>query len=256
VIIMTAQSPIVLVHGAFQSAATWDLVAPRLKQSGRPVFVATLTGLGPDAGQLSEHVTLDTHIRDVAGLLERHDLEEVLLVGHSYGGLVVTGVAEQARDRIGHLVYVDALVPEHGQTGLEIMTAPMADTFRRMAAEGGGWRMAATSTLVDKWGLEEGSPSRRFVEARLCDFTIRCFAQPLDAPTRAAAALPRTYIASVKGDYPARVVFEPFAARARREGWGYHELPTGHDCQAEMPDALSDVLLRLPAGATTGRSVV
>jgi pimeloyl-ACP methyl ester carboxylesterase len=248
--IMTTQSPIVLVHGAFQSAATWDLVAPRLKQSGRPVFVVTLTGLGPNAGTLSEHITLDTHIRDVVDLLELHNLRDVVLVGHSYGGLIVTGVAEQARDRIGHLVYVDALVPEHGQSGLEIMTAPMADTFRRMAAEGGGWRMAASDKLVDKWGLEEGSPARRFVEARLCDFTIRCFEQPLDAPTRAAAALPRTYIASVKGDYPARVVFEPFAARARREGWGYHELPTGHDCQAEMPDALSDLLLQVPAAAS------
>ena len=241
---MAAQSPIVLVHGAFQSAATWDLVAPLLKQSGRPVFVATLTGLGPSAGMLSEHVTLDTHIRDVVDLLECHDLHDVVLAGHSYGGLIVTGVAEQARDRIGHLVYVDALVPEHGQAGLQIMTAPMADTFRRLAAEGGGWRMQATTALVDKWGLEDGSPARRFVEARLCDFTIRCFEQPLDAPTRAAATLPRTYIASVKGDYPARVVFEPFAARARREGWGYHELPTGHDCQAEMPDALSELLLQ------------
>jgi len=110
--------------------------------------------------------------------------------------------------------------------------------------------MAATNTLVDKWGLEEGSPARRFVEARLCDFTIRCFEQPLAALTRAAATLPRTYIASVKGDYPARVVFEPFAARARREGWGYHELPTGHDCQAEMPDVLSDLLLQVPAAAS------
>src|SRR5262245_2352839 len=194
---MTRQSPIVLVHGAFQSAATWDLVAPRLEQSGRPVFVATLTGLGPNAGPLSEHVTLDTHIRDVVELLQRHDLLDVVLVGHSYGGLIITGVAELARNRIGHLVYVDALVPEHGQAGLEIMTAPMAETFRRMAAEGGGWRMAASDKLVDKWGLEEGSPARRFVEARLCDFTIRCFEQPLDAPTRAAATLPRTYIASV-----------------------------------------------------------
>src|SRR4029453_18235753 len=94
-----------------------------------------------------------------------------------------------------------------------------------------------------KWGLEKG-PARRFVEARLCDFTMRCFDQPLEAPTRAATTLPRTYIASVKEDYPARVVFEPFAARARREGWGYHELPTGHDCQAEMPDALSSLLLQ------------
>ena len=243
---MAGQFPIVLVHGAFQSAATWDLVAPRLRQSGRDVFVATLTGLGQDAGTLSETVTLDTHIRDVVDLMHRHDLQDVVLVGHSYGGMIVTGVAEHARDRIAHLVYVDALVPEHGQAALQIMTTAMADTFRQLAAAGGGWRMRATPKLVDKWGLDEG-PARRFVEARLCDFTMRCFDQPLEAPTRAATTLPRTYIARVKDEYPARVVFEPFAARARREGWGYHELPTGHDCQAEMPDALSELLLRAAA---------
>jgi pimeloyl-ACP methyl ester carboxylesterase len=244
---MTTNRPIVLVHGAFQSAATWDLGAPRLQQSGRPVFVASLTGLGPDAGLLSETVTLDTHIRDVVDLLDHHDLQDVVLVGHSYGGMIVTGVAEHACDRIAHLVYVDALVPEHGQAAVQIMTSAMADAFRRLAAEGGGWRMRATATLVDKWGLEEGSAARSFVEARLCDFTMRCFDQPLEAPTRAAATLLRTYVASVKEGYPARVVFEPFAARARRDGWGYHELPTGHDCQAETPDALSELLLGVPA---------
>jgi len=72
--------------------------------------------------------------------------------------------------------------------------------------------------------------------------TSRCFDQPVNAATDAAGKLPRTYIASVKEEYPARAVFEPFAARARREGWTYHELPTGHDCQAEMPEALSELL--------------
>jgi pimeloyl-ACP methyl ester carboxylesterase len=232
----------VLVHGAFQSGATWDWVAPRLKEQGRTVIVATLTGLGP-GGVLSETVTLDTHIRDIVDLLEREHLRDVVLVGHSYAGLVITGVAEHARDRLRHLVYVDALVPEHGQSGMDILPAPTQEAFRALAREGGGWRMRANDRLVDLWGLEHGA-ARQFVEARLCDFTIRCFEQPLNAPTRAAGALPRTYIASVKEGYPAKVVFDPFAARARREGWAYHELPTGHDCQAETPDELSRLLHR------------
>ena len=239
---MEKQSPLVLVHGAFQSAATWDLVAPRLQKRGRRVIVATLTGLGTDAGALSEAVSLDTHIRDVVALLERDDLHDVVLVGHSYAGMIITGVAEHARARVGHLVYVDALVPEHGQSAMQILPAPTRDTFRRLADEGGGWRMRPNDRLLHLWGLEDG-PARNFVEARLCDFTIRCFDEPVDAPTRSASSLPRTYIASVKEDYPAKVVFDPFAARARREGWCYHELPTGHDGQAEMPDALSELLL-------------
>ena len=231
-----------LVHGAFQSAATWDLVAPRLKESGCTVIVATLTGLGPDAGALLETVTLDTHIRDIVDLLEREHLHDVVLVGHSYAGLVITGVAEHARDRIRDLVYVDALVPENGQSGLQLLPQPTRETFRKLADEGGGWRMRANDHLLHLWGLEEGL-AREFVKARLCDFTIRCFEQPLHAPTSAASTLPRTYIASVKQGYPAKAVFDPFAARARREGWAYHELPTGHDCQAEMPEELSRLLI-------------
>ena len=179
----------------------------------------------------------------MGALLERDDLHDVVLVGHSYAGMIITGVAEHARARIGHLVYVDALVPEHGQSGMDILPQATRDAFRHLADEGGGWRMQPTSHLLHLWGLEDGA-ARAFVEARLCDFTIRCFDQPLDAPTHAAGTLPRTYIASVKEDYPAKAVFDPFSARARREGWHYHELPTGHDCQAEMPDALSELLLK------------
>jgi pimeloyl-ACP methyl ester carboxylesterase len=243
---MRTQPPLVLVHGAFQSAATWDLVVPRLRESGRRVIVATLTGLGTDAGVLSETVALDTHIRDVAALLEREDLHDVVLVGHSYAGMIITGVADRARARIGHLVYVDALVPEHGQSAMQLLPQATRDTFRRLADEGGGWRMRPNDRLMDLWGLEDG-PAREFVKARLCDFTIRCFDQRVDAPTYAASTLPRTYIASVKEGYPAKVVFDQFAERARREGWHYHELPTAHDGQAEMPDALSELLLGTPS---------
>ena len=240
---MSNDSPIVLVHGAFQSGATWDLVAPLLRSGGRRVLVATLTGLGPQAGALSEAVTLATHVRDIVSLLEREDLRNAVLVGHSYAGMVVTGVAEHARDRIARIVYVDALVPDHGQAAMDILPAPTQNTFRTLASQGGGWRMQPTSRLVDLWGLEDG-PARRFVEERLCDFSIKCFEEPVAAPSRAAASLPRTYIASVKENYPARVVFAPFANRAKAEGWSYHELDGGHDCQAELPEALSDLLLR------------
>jgi hypothetical protein len=144
--------------------------------------------------------------------------------------MVITGVAEHARDRIAHLVYVDALVPEHGQSAMDLLPEPTRNTFRKLADEGGGWRMRPGDHLLDLWGLEDG-PARAFVQERLADFTVRCFSQPLEAPTHAAHKLPRSYIASVKPGYPAKAVFDPFAARARREGWSYHELPTGHDAR-------------------------
>ena len=243
---MRAESPLVLIHGAFQTAATWDLVAPRLEGACRRVVVAALRGLEGDASELTETVALDTHIRDVVALLERENLQGAILVGHSYAGMVITGVAEHARDRIAHLVYVDALVPEHGQSAMDILPEPTRNTLRKLAEEGGGWRMQPNEHLLDLWGLEEGS-ARTFVQKRLADFTIRCFLQPLEAPTHAAHHLPRSYIASVKPGYPAKVVFDPFAARARQEGWLYNELATGHDAQAEMPEALCELLLEVPS---------
>jgi pimeloyl-ACP methyl ester carboxylesterase len=243
---MPAQSPFVLIHGAFQTAATWDLVAPLLEGAGRRVVVAALTGLENDASDLTETVALDTHIRDVAALLTHEDLHDAILVGHSYAGMIITGVAEHVRDRIAHLVYVDALVPAHGQSAMDILPEPVRNTFRKLAEEGGGWRMQPNEHLLDLWGLEEGL-ARTFVQKRLAAFTIRCFTEPLEAPTHAAHQLPRSYIASVKPGYPAKALFDPFAERARREGWGYDELPTGHDAQVEMPEALCELLLKIAA---------
>jgi len=233
----------VLVHGAFQTAATWDLVAPRLKAAARQVVTASLTGLEPDS-TLSESVGLDTHVHDVTGLLARHDLRNVTLVGHSYAGMIITGVADHARERIAHLVYVDALVPEHGQSAMDLLPERTRQMFLKLAEEGGGWRMQPNDQLLYLWGLEEGH-ARQFVKDRLADFSIRCFSQPLEAPARAAEKLSRSYIASVKPGYPAKAVFEPFVARARREGWPCHDLPAGHDAQAEEPEALSKLLLNI-----------
>jgi pimeloyl-ACP methyl ester carboxylesterase len=240
---MRRKPSFVLVHGAWQSAATWDLITPLLQAGGGQVLTATLTGLGTDAAALSEAVTLDTHIQDVVALLEREDLHDVVLVGHSYAGMIITGVSEHARQRIAHLVYVDAFVADHGQSALQLLPDSIRDAFRKQADAAGGWRLRSSDRQLDLWGLEDG-PARDFVQARLCDFTIRCFEQPLEAPTHAATTLGRTYIACVRENYPAKVVFDQFANRAKREAWRYHELPTGHDCHVEMPDSVAELLVQ------------
>jgi pimeloyl-ACP methyl ester carboxylesterase len=246
---MSDQAPIVLIHGALQTAATWDLVAPQLERAGRRVVIARLTGLEGD-GAITEAVTLDTHIRDVVALLEREDLFDVVLVGHSYAGMIITGVAEHAKNRIAHLAYVDALVPKDGESAMDLLPEPTRHAFRTLAEEGGGWRIRPNPHFLDLWGLEEGA-AKTFVQSRMADFTIHCFTQPLRAPTHAAENIARSYLASVKPGYPAKAVFDPFAARARREGWGYAELATGHDAQAEMPKAVAEWLLAISLRAAT-----
>jgi pimeloyl-ACP methyl ester carboxylesterase len=167
----------------------------------------------------------------------------VRLVGHSYAGMIITGVAEQALPRLNRLIYVDAFVPSDGQSALTLFPEAAAERLRQQAESvGDGWRLPGVEGRLDLWGLKPGT-ARDFVRERMSDFSLRCFEEAVMLPKNAAASLHRTYIACVADDYPARPIFRPFADRAKREGWSYHELPTGHDCNVEMPDAFVSILL-------------
>ena len=235
----------VLVHGAWQTASTWDLVVPQLLEAGHAVVVPQLTGLENDEFALSPAITLRTHIDDVVEVLKRENLDHVILVGHSYAGMIITGVAEQVPDRLDHLVYVDAFIPDHGQSVLDLLPGPVVEMFRQAADRSGdGWRLRAGEAQLDLWGLKPGT-ARDFVRSRLSDFSLRCFEEAITLPTNAAARLPRTFVACTAEQYPARPIFQRFSERARGEGWTYHELPTGHDCHVELPDAFVSKLVAL-----------
>jgi pimeloyl-ACP methyl ester carboxylesterase len=244
-------STLVLVHGAWQSASTWDLVRPKLEQAGWPVMVPDLTGLESSAS-LTPEDNLATHIEDVVRVVGAAP-GQVTLVGHSYAGMIITGVAEKVRN-IARLIYVDAFVPEDGQSALDLMPDQIGGMFRERAqADGDGWRLRAGEGQLDLWGLRPG-PAREFVRERLTDFSLRCFEQRLDLPGNAAAALPRTYVAATAEEYPARPVFRRFADKARRDGWAYFEIPTGHDCHVEMPDTFVELLVSAESAATTAEA--
>src|SRR5712692_8234402 len=110
----------VLVHGAWLGGWCWQRVSPLLREAGSEVFAPTLTGLGERAHLLSLEIDLETHVRDVCGVLECENLKDVVLVGHSYGGMVITGVAERSAKRLSQLVYLDAFVPTDGQSLLDL----------------------------------------------------------------------------------------------------------------------------------------
>jgi pimeloyl-ACP methyl ester carboxylesterase len=236
-------STFVLVHGAWQGPSTWDLIIPKLQGAGHKVFTPVLTGLGTDSHRLSSAVNLDTHIDDVTGILKGEGLQEITLVGHSYAGMVITGVAERESGRVSRLVYVDAFVPADAESALDLLPANIQKSFREQArANGEGWRLPASESLLDLWGLQPGT-AREYVHARLCDFSLRCFEQKVRLPSNATATLPKTFIAAVGHNYPARSVFERFGEKARRERWNYHELPTGHQCHVEAADRFVSLLL-------------
>lgn len=232
----------VLVHGAWQGASTWAFVEHGLRARGHAVHVPTMSGAGIRQYELRENLGLDTHVKDVLGVLTFENLRDVVLVGHSYGGMIITCAAEHAAERIDTLVYVDAFVPRDGQSAFECFPPWLAEPLERQAREqGDGWRLPGSEARLDLWGLKPG-PHRDFVRSKLTDFAIGCFKTPARLPGNAAARLRRAYIACKAEGYRLGDVFEPFAAQARREGWPYLELNAGHDCHVEEADACIEFL--------------
>lgn len=133
----------VLVHGGWFGAWCWYKVVPLLQAAGHSVYTPALTGVGEQAALLTPEIGLDTHIQDVVSLIETKDLQQVILVGHSYSGMVITGAADRVPDRIAQLVYLDAVVPRDGQSLVD--TAPFIGRFLRREANknGDGWRVDA-----------------------------------------------------------------------------------------------------------------
>jgi pimeloyl-ACP methyl ester carboxylesterase len=215
----------VIVHGAWGGGWSWNRrIAAPLRSAGHEVFTPTLTGLGERTHLAAPTVDLDVHIQDVVSVLEYEDVRDAILVGHSYGGMVITGVAARASDRLRHLVYLDAFVPETGQSLLDLIGPEGATRVRAQAeAAGDGWRIPpgplAPDTPADL--IDWITPRRGEQPLRTFEQAVR-----MDSPI----ALPRTYVyCATKTGYD---TFRGIAQRLRNDpAWQFRELQTGHNLQ-------------------------
>jgi len=228
----------VLIHGAWHGGWCWERVAPLLWGAGHTVHTPTLTGLAERAHELTEETNLDTHIQDVVALLAREGLTDVVLVGHSYAGMVITGAADRAPEHaVGHLVYLDAFVPEDG-TALDPDGTPPPGF-----AAAAGLRVPPPPLAV--WGLADEA-DREYLRERLTPHPLKTFAQPLRLTGPSGAGLPRTYIACTAKAAPD--AFTGMAARVRDDpAWRYRELPTGHEAMVALPRETAALLLEVAA---------
>ncbi len=202
----------------------------------------TLSGLGTDRRGLSPEITLRQHVENVSSELSRSQ-DRVILVGHSYAGMIISGVAETNAAQLQRLVFLDAFIPEDGQSVLDLLPLDIGTYFRSIARDhGDGWRLPGGEGQLDLWGLKPGE-ARDFVRARLCDFSLRCFEEPIRLPANRKASVPATFVASIAEGYPGRPFFAPFAGRARAAGWEVVEIDSGHDCHVERPEEVAKVLL-------------
>lgn len=236
----------VVAHGAWSSAWAWKRMRPLMAAGGHSLYIPTYTGLGARRHLVSPAVDLDTHIADVIGHLEMEDLTDVVLVGHSYGGMVATGVADRARARIARLVYLDAFVPRDGQSVLDLQKPEGRATYERQAAEHGfGWLIPPSQPPADT------SPEDvAWMAPRRAPQPIATFRQRL-ALVNGEPSMPRHYIFCSKVS-PADT-FRPFMERARSEpGWTLTTLDASHNPHITMPDRLMTVLAALAGGAAPG----
>jgi pimeloyl-ACP methyl ester carboxylesterase len=234
---MTNQPPIVLVHGAWHGAWCWRRVTPHLRAAGHEVFVPTLTGLADKAHLLGRSVNLETHIQDVLGMLEAEELTNVVLVGHSYAGAVITGVADRAKARLRSLVYVDAFLLENGRRLADYVAPDRRDAMIK-AGEANGFLDPPPATL---FGLKPGTPDMDWVTRRMTRQPYATMSDPLRLTGDGGASLPRTYIYC---STPPTGSFEQFAAKLRNDpSWKFHELKTGHDCMVTEPAETARLIL-------------
>jgi pimeloyl-ACP methyl ester carboxylesterase len=230
----------VLVHGAWHGGWKWRFVAPILRRAGHEVYAPTLTGLGERAHLAGPSIDLDLHVQDVAALLEMEDLREVVLLGHSYGGMVVTGVAERCPERIRRLVYLDAFVPENGKCLLDYVGRAVPERAAAFRGEGERFGSIAPPPL-SLWGVTRPE-QLAFAKPRETRHPFHTFTQPIRLANPQARGLPRTFIYCSS---PATGTFDQFAAKYRGDpAWRFHELATGHDAMILVPENLAAILLQ------------
>ena len=197
----------------------------------------TLTGLGERGHLATAGLDLDTQVQDVVALVEMEDLSGIVLVGHSYGGMVVTGAAERIPGRVRRLVYLDAFVPADGKCALDYVVPERAARFRE-EGERTGFVSPPPPSL---WGVTRDDDVA-FARQRELRHPYRCFTQPLRVVNSSAAALPKTFIYCSS---PATGTFDQFAEKYRRDpAWRFHELKTGHDSMILVPDGIAALLLQ------------
>ena len=220
----------VVAHGAWSSGWAWKKMHPLMQARGHRLFTPSYTGLGERAHLAHPNVDLETHITDVVNTLVFEDLRDVVLVAHSYGGVVGTGVADRARDRIRRLIYLDAFLPEDGKSFAEL-TGP-GDQLRKTAVD--GWRVPPNPSPPDT------SPEDlAWIATRRLHQPIKTLEQRFML-TRGPLTLPRDYILCTKS--PA---FNAYAERAASAGWAVHRLDASHSPNITAPEPLMNLLDRI-----------
>ena len=235
---MTSPSTYVLVHGAWQGGWAWSRFAPLLEAEGHQVYAPTLTGLAERANLLTKDVNLSTHIEDVSRLIIAEDLEDIVLVGHSYGGMVVSGVADRMPEKIKSLVVLDGFVPEDGKAMREYWPASVMSFLDREAEKSGG----VSVPPLPAQSLAIAPENRAFVDERATPQPYGTFNEVIRLTGAREEIANKTYIRATKfRSHP----FDAFLKQLKSApGWHTAEIDSGHEPMIDDPQKLAELFAK------------
>jgi pimeloyl-ACP methyl ester carboxylesterase len=232
----------VLVHGAWHGGWCWARVAGRLIAAGHRVFTPTQTGLGERKHLLSVAITPDTFTDDIANVIEVEELDGVILVGHSFGGRSICGVADRMPQRLWHLVFVDASLPESGKSALD-QTLPELREARIKAARETSGGLSIPPPPAAAFGVSDPDDVA-WVERRLTPHPFATYSLPAILKNPIGNGVPATYIRCVNPAFANTASSAEYAKS--RSDWRYLEIATGHDAMVTAPAELTEMLLAVP----------
>ena len=229
--------PMVLVHGAWHGAWCWAKVLPKLREKGFRVFTPTQTGVGERTSELSKEIRVETFIQDIADFLTTHDLHDVILVGHSFAGISISGVADRMPERIRHLVYLDALLLQSGQKVFDIIPPDLAAARRELAMQTSqGLSLPAPEPAA--LGVTD-EVDAQWVKENCTPHPLSTYDSNLHLNHPLGNGLPASYIAVM----PHYLVTTSSRDYARlRSDWKYLEIQAGHDAMVTSPAQLCRLL--------------
>lgn len=236
---MTSPSTYVLVHGAWQGGWAWSRFAPLLEAEGHRVFAPTLTGLAERANLLTKDVNLSTHVEDVSRLIIAEDLEDIVLVGHSYGGMVIAGVADRMPEKVKSLVVLDGFVPEDGKAMREYWPASVMSYLDKEASISGG----VSVPPLPAEALAVAPENRAFVDANATPQPYGTFNEVIRLTGARDRIAKKTYIRATKfRSHP----FDGFVKRLQSlPDWHVAEIDSGHEPMIDDPRKLAELFVQM-----------
>ena len=232
----------VLVHGASHGGWCYERVATILRSQGHQVFTPTLAGLAERSDEMSPRTDLTTHINDILSLFEREQLDDAFLCGHSYGGMVISGVADRIPERIRNLVYIDAVVPENGKC-MNDYAFP-------------GWKVIPVKAMVwllgrgykmtpppPAWYFNVNKADRTMVSRRLTAHPFPSLQEKIRIGDNPDSVAGHTYIYATNWGFAP--ITEQYERAKARMGWKVFEVEAGHDIMIDAPKELAGILSSL-----------